>query len=275
MTWGMWALVVGNGMSFFRWRWIPLAILAVYLLSGLELRRADDYLQHQGTVGIVHAYPPMDKYVEALRGKAQPLDYLVGFSDTSFVNARGKRGKSTADYYMETLLGIDGTFVPNFIHGDQLAADLADMLNDQPYLLLTYDPRSAPPNLAEVQSLLSQDYQPCDMVLDQATLLVQRYVDRSLTCDRVYQPIQYDNGIRIVDKFADHDRSRNVVRVVTGWEVEDRNLLKQFNVSIQIIDRIGRTRCNRLTATYMMMCSSGTKSSYRRPRCRRVIIESL
>ncbi len=235
VAWGMWALVIGSGLAWFKWRWVPLVILAVYLVSGFALRRADDYLLHQGTVGIVHAYPPMADYVEALRGKTEPQDFLLGFTATGFVNHRGKRGKSTADYYMETLLGIDGTFVPSFFSGDELAMDLTERLEDHPYLLFTYDPSSAPGNLAEVEALLRQHYRPCAIVLAEPDLQVQRYVDRSLTCERVYQPIHYDNGITIVDKFVDHNRDQSVIRVFTGWEVTERELLEEFNVSIQII----------------------------------------
>ncbi len=235
VTWGMWALVIGSGLAWFKWRWVPLVILAVYLVSGLELRRAEDYLLYQGTVGVVHAYPPMAEYVEALRGKTLAQDFVLGFSATDFVNARGKRGKSTADYYMETLLGIDGAFLPSSFQGDMLSADLAAKLDDHPHLLLTYDPSAPPANLAPVEALLQRDYQPCALVLDEPDLRVQRFVDRALTCERVYQPIQYENGIRIVDKFADHDRDKNVIRVVTGWEVAEREQLELFNVSVQII----------------------------------------
>ena len=235
VTWGMWALVIGSGLAWFKWRWVPLVILAVYLVSGLELRRAEDYLLYQGTVGVVHAYPPMAEYVEALRGKTLAQDFVLGFSATDFVNARGKRGKSTADYYMETLLGIDGAFLPSSFQGDMLSADLAAKLDDHPHLLLTYDPSAPPANLAPVETLLQRDYQPCALVLDAPDLRVQRFVDRALTCERVYQPIQYENGIKIVDKFADHDHDKNVIRVVTGWEVAEREQLELFNVSVQII----------------------------------------
>ncbi len=235
VSWGMWALVFGSGLAWFKWRWIPVFVLALHLASGFALRRADDYLLHQGTVGIVHAYPPMDQYVEALTGKVERHDYLIGFTDTDFVNARGKRGKSTADYYLETLLSIDGTFVLASRQGEELAADVRQRLDDNPYLLFTYNPVAPPANLAEVEALLGHDYQPCAIVLSEPDLAAQRYVDRSLTCGRDYQPIEYENGITIVDKFAAHDRGRDIIRVVTGWEVSDKDLLDDFNVSIQII----------------------------------------
>lgn len=235
VAWGMWALIIGSGLAWIRWPWLPLVFLAVYLVSGFSLRRADDYLLHQGTVGIVRAYPPMADYVEALRGKVKAQDFLVGFSATDFVNAPGKRGKSTGDYYMETLLGIAGTFAPRRMTGAELADELARKLDDHPVLLLTHDPSAPPPNFAEVNALLLRDYQPCRLVLEETQLHVQRYVARALSCERDYRPIQFENGITIVDKFVDFDHERNVIRVVTGWEAPDRELLDLFNVSIQII----------------------------------------
>ncbi len=237
VSWGMWALVIGSGLTWFKWRWVAPLILVVYLVSGLSLRRADDYLLYQGTVGIVHAYPPLAEYVEALRGNTEPQDFVVGFSDTGFVNARGKRGKTTGDYYMETLLGIDGTFVPSNLHGDELAEALATLLDDHPHLLFTYDPSAPPPNFAEVDGLLRRDYRPCAIVLDEPELKAQRFVYGTLSCERAYQPIHYENGIKIVDKFADYDEDDKVIRVVTGWEVDSDEQLENYNISFQIITR--------------------------------------
>lgn len=235
VAWGMWALVIGSGLACLRWRWLPLVILAAYLAAGFAFREAEDYLQHQGTVGIVHAYPPMDEYVARLSGKVKTQDYLLGFTATEFVNWPGKRGKSTADYYLETLLGIDGAFVKRSLRGEDLALDLAGKLDEHPYLLFTYDPAQRPANLNEVETLLLQDYQPCQIVMDAPDLRVQRFVRRPVGCQRAYQPIYYDNGITIVDKFAIHDRERGVISLVTGWQVPDRAMLDAFNVSIQII----------------------------------------
>ena len=235
VSWTMWALVIGFGLSWFKPRWIALLILTAYLVSGFALRRADDYLEHQGTVGVVNTYPPLAEYVDTLKGRTKAQDYVVGFTGSDFVNARGKRGKSTADYYMETLLGIDGAFVPASFDAEYLAADLPRKLGNQPFLLFTYNPASPPGNLTLVDGYVRRTHGPCQVVVDRPDLFVQRYVDRALSCDREYQPIHYENGIRIVDRFAERLSDEGRIRVVTGWEVADDALLHAYNVSIQII----------------------------------------
>ncbi len=235
VSWTMWALVIGSGLARLKPRWIAPLILTVYLVSGFALRRADDYLLHQGTVGIVNAYPPLADYVEALRGKTEGQDFVVGFTQTDFVNARGKRGKTTADYYMEQLLGIDGTFVPTGYDAEALATDLPRKLDNHPHLLITYDPTSLPANHAAAKALMLKTYRPCDVVLDRPKLFVQRFTLKAMDCNRGYQPIHYENGIRIVDKFAEFSKEEDSIQVVTGWEVPHDEQLELFNVSIQII----------------------------------------
>lgn len=235
VTWSMWIVAVGYGLAWFKPRWFALLILTAYLVSGFALRRADNYLEYQGTVGIVSAYPPLAEYVESLRGKTEAHDYVLGFTGTDFVNSPGKRGKSTADYYLETLLGVDGAFAPAYFDAETLAIDLPRKLDDQPFLLFTYDPSAPPANLALVDDYLRRSYRPCEIVIDRSDLYVQRYIDMALACDHEYQSIHYENGIRIVDWFAEVRGDGGAVRVVTGWEVADESLLQEYNVSIQII----------------------------------------
>ena len=235
VSWSMWIMVMGCGLAWFRPRWIAPLILTAYLASGFALRRADDYLEYQGTVGIVNHYPPLAEYVNVLEGKTEAQDYVVGFTRTDFVNTRGKRGKSTADYYMETLLGIDGVFVPTHYDAESLASDLPRKLDDHPFLLFSHNPLSPPKNLALVDEYLRRTYRSCDVLIDNPDLFVQRYIDRALACDHEYHPIHYENGIRIVDRFAEMRGDDSAIRVVTGWEVADEDLLDAYNVSMQII----------------------------------------
>lgn len=228
------ALIIGSGLAWIKPRILPVIILAVYLGFGFVLRGGEDYVGFQGTIRSIQSYPPIHGYVLALRDVVSEEDFIVGFSDINFIIRRGKVGKSTADYYFETLMGIDGTFIRTTLDNDQLEVDIPDKLEDHPYLLFTYNPLNKPAIFDRTRSIIERDYAPCTLVLDEAELRVERYVYRTLDCDRKYRPIRYENGISIVDKFADFIPDRDVLRVVTGWEVADTALLYQYNISIQI-----------------------------------------
>lgn len=235
LTWGMLALALGGGLAGIKWRWVAPLFLAVYAAAGFGFRNVDDYLAHQGTVYAVHLYPPLETIVQELRDHTQAQDFVVGFTDASFVNRASKQGKSTADYYFETLLGIDGTLIPSAWTADQLAAQLDTRLANNPYVLLLHDPQAPPASLMPTMEGINRNYMPCDIVLDQPRLFIQRHVDKRLSCQRAYQPIHYDNGIRIVDKFGEYDQTAQTVRLITGWEVARSELLLQYNVSLQIL----------------------------------------
>ncbi|MDE2821375.1 MAG: glycosyltransferase family 39 protein [Chloroflexota bacterium] len=228
------ALIIGSGLAWIRPRALPLIILGLYLGSGFMLRGREDYVWYQGTIRAIQSYPPIYDYVLSLRDLVSEEDFIVGFSDINFIIRRGKVGKSTADYYFETLMGIDGAFIRTHLDDAELEVDIPDKLEDHPYLLFTYNPLNKPAIFDRTRSIIERDYAPCELVLDEAELRVERYVYRTLDCDRKYQPIRYDNGISIVDKFADFIPDRDVLRVVTGWEVADKALLYQYNISIQI-----------------------------------------
>ena len=141
VAWGMWSLVIGSGLAWFsRWT-VPAILMLVFLVSGFGLRSAEDYASYQGTISAVHSYPPMHEYVAALQDIVASQDFVVGFTEGNFVNREGKHGKSTADYYMEVLLGNDGAFVPTTFSAERLETDIPDKLDNHPYLLFIYDPQ--------------------------------------------------------------------------------------------------------------------------------------
>ena len=234
------ALVVGSGLASLKPRALPLILLAAYLGSGFVFRAQDDYLGYQGTIRSIQSYPPIHDYVLALRDLVSEEDFIVGFSDINFIIRRGKVGKSTADYYFETLMGIDGSFIRTSLDDAQLEQDIPDKLEDHPYLLFTYNPQNKPAIFDRTLSIIERDYVACGIVLDETDLRVERYVYRTLDCERKYQPIRYENGITIVDKYADYNPVRDVLRLVTGWEVDHQALLYQYNISIQIHSMDGR-----------------------------------
>ncbi len=234
MAWGLLAILIGCGLASWKRWWMGALYLLVFLGLGFQLRGESKYLDYQGTIHAVRAYPPMHEYVAALRDQLGEQDYVVGFTNANFVNHRGKHGKSTADYYMETLLGNDGAFIPTHFSDEQLEFDVPAKLDENPYLLFTFDPQNKPDIFELTKSILERDYQPCDVILDTPQLFAQRYVHHTLDCGREYRSIDYSNGISIVDRFVNVLTERDTLRVVTGWEAADDDLLYAFNVSIQV-----------------------------------------
>ena len=217
----------------------PRLIIVLWLLlwsaAAYQFQRSGELANYVG--GMIYAswYPPLQDYAHQLQGKVRPEDYLIGFTSSDYLNSERKHGKSAADYYTQALLDIDGAFVPAHLTGDELLADLAVKTDDNPYLLFAYDPLGRPGNLDEVLAEIRADYTACDIVIDSDSLFVQRYVYNLLSCDREYEPLHYDNGVRIVDQFGDYDAEANRVRIFTGWEVAQEALLHEYNVSLQII----------------------------------------
>lgn len=218
-----------------RWSIITVVIVMIWGASGWNLYRLPSFLDHIGTLDAVNFYPPMQDYVFELEGKIRPHDYVVGFTDANFVNHKGKHDKSTSDYYMEAQLGIDGTFIPSYFDAEKLEVDFPDKLANHPYLLFTYNPQDKPDNFDIALNIIQQDYIACEIIIDELHLFVQRYIYQSFTCDREYATIVYENGVTIVDKDVQYNATTNTVRILTGWDVADEQLLYEYNVSLQIV----------------------------------------
>lgn len=218
-----------------RWVIVTAGLVMMWGVSGWNLYRLPSFADHIGTIDAVNFYPPMQNYIVELEGKTRPHDYVVGFTDANFVNKESKHGKSTADYYMEAQLGVDGTFIPSYFDAEKLEIDIPEKLANHPYLLFTYNPQDKPDNFDIALNIIQQDYIACEIIIDKADLFVQRFVHVSFTCDRKYAPIVYENGITIVDKDVQYNSTENTVQILSGWEVADEHLLYEYNVSIQIV----------------------------------------
>ena len=152
----------------------------------------------------------------------------LGFSKSKWVDWPLRHGKSIADYYFGVILNRDHAFIISDGSAGALAEQLEQAIDDHPYLLLLYDPNEESLKFADVAAALEANYAACDRLIDEEDLIAQRYVYRTLTCDRDYEPISYENGIRIIDKFADFDGEGELFRIVTGWEVADEAQLDQY-----------------------------------------------
>ena len=217
------------------WPWVAILCLLLWSMAGYQFYRSGIIRSYAGGMNLVSSYPPMQNYIYHLEGKVRPQDYLLGFTLLDSVNSDLKHGKSVADFYTQLHLGIDGAFIWSRAFGDWQAREVRDKIDRHPYLLFTYAPQDKSKHFDTALALIESDYAACDVIVDTPDLFVQRYVNSILDCHREYAPIAYDNGIKVVDRFARYVPEADLVRILTGWEVADERLLYEYNVSLQII----------------------------------------
>lgn len=210
-------------------------VLLVWLLSGYQYYRSEEIMNHVGSMVFTRLYPPLPDYVWHLKGKLRSEDYLLGFSKSSHVNKVLTLGKSVADYYTQEQLGIDGAFIRRGAYGEWLEGEIRQWMGNQPFLLFAFNPQDLPNSYRRVREVIENNYLPCDVVVDQPHLFVQRHVNSRLSCDRESRPIAYENGVTLVDRYAQYDPEEQRVYILSGWEVESEEALDEYNVSLQFI----------------------------------------
>ena len=181
-------------------------------------------------------YPPLSDYVYHLTGKTQEGDFLIGFSETEIVDFKHKRiGRSPTDYYLRLLAGIDGTFLHTNLKRYRLEKDVRDIMREHPYVLLAYDPGDVPLNYARTQDYIQRDYLPCLVLVDNPDLHIQRYVHPVLGCGHNPAPVEYINGIRILDHASSFEPGLDRIRLLTWWHIPEERMLHEYNISLQLV----------------------------------------
>lgn len=219
-----------------RWHRATFLFALIWIIAGCQFYRSQQLLDYIGGMQKARLHPPMHEYTDALRGKVRAEDFLLGFSFVDYVNNVYKFGDSVIDYYTGAQLGIDGAFIPWRWGEERLMIDLVRKINRHPYLLLVYHPNDLKKNHEDVYAYIDARYENCEAVIDSEDLFVQRFVNPLAGCQHEYQPIHFDNGIIIVDRFGEYDATKDLFRVVTGWEVASDQQLDQYNISIQLFD---------------------------------------
>ena len=228
-------LLFGYGLSWAP-RWLAVLCLLLWGIAGWQFYRSADIRGYIGGMAYSYKYPPLQDYVHHLEGKVRSGDYLLGFTPSDDVNTIHGLGKSVADFYTELHLGIDGGFILRRGFGEWLEENIRHQMTGSPYLLFAYDPQDKPKTFDRVMDEIAADYVACGIVLDEPNLFVRRYVNPVIGCEREdYAPIAYENGIKVIDRAARYVPESNLVQILTWWEVEDEQLLYEYNVSMQII----------------------------------------
>ncbi len=219
-----------------RWHRATFLFAFIWIFAGFQFYRSQQLLDYIGGMQKARLHPPIHEYRDALLGKVRAEDFLLGFSFVDYVNNVYKFGDSVIDYYTDAQLGIDGAFIPWRWQEERLQIDLVRKIDRHPYILLAYHPNDLKKNHEDVYEYIAARYESCEAVIDSADLIVQRFANPLAGCQRAYQPIHYDNGISIVDRFGEYAASEDLVRAVTGWEVAAEHQLDQYNISIQLLD---------------------------------------
>jgi hypothetical protein len=222
------------------WIFGLLPFLLVWIAGGINIYGLGDNWAHSGRTSIFADIPSLHRQVSALESQTRELDKVLSFSQSKWVDWKLRHGRSIGDYYYGVMLHRDHAFYITDGSASHSPEDIDSLVDDHPYLVVVHNPEEAPINFGDVMAALEAEYVDCGVLVDRNDLVAQRFVYKSLACDREYEPIHYENGIRIIDKFADFDSDRQTVRVVTGWHVADAAQLEKYNVSIQILDNDGR-----------------------------------
>lgn len=218
-----------------RWRVIATTFAIVWMVAGYGIYQQGEHWKYAGHHSLLVAHPPLHRFADALQSKTRPYEALLGFTQASFLNASLRFGFSTVEYYSETVLGVHGAFIWTGLQGNELREEFSRRVGEYPYLTFVYQANDSPVNFNEARTLLEEAYSPCEVVVDTDAVFAQRYNYHTLECGRQLRSVEYDNGIRVIDRFADYDRQKQSIRVVTGWEVANEQQLDEYNVSIQIV----------------------------------------
>ena len=215
-----------------RWTAITALFLVLWGIAGFQLGHSAEILNYAGGTEAHKAqmYPPLYEYLYHLKNKANSTDYLIGFTVPMH------NGRSPAEYYLQAQPGLDGVFVGADRGRYRLESDVETALDEHPYILFAYDPENKPPNFDKAFGIIRQEgYIPCTVIVDNPDLLVQRYVQPVMGCGHEPAPIEYNNGIKVIDRAARYVPESNLVKILTWWGAADEDLLDEYNVSMQII----------------------------------------
>ncbi len=235
MLWVPACVILGYGLvAVPKWRAIAIVGVLLWLAAGLRFVQTSRVLAFADGVGASYGYPPLQLLVPQLDPLVRPQDYLLGQANREYVNNTIRMGRSIADYYLNALLGIDGDFVPASLTGEAWRQRLETSIGNHPELLLLNDSRDETGQFGAMLALIEARYVACGARSELDGAWLQRYALRSTLCGREYQPIRYENGIRIVDRIASYDADAGVVEALIGWEVADAAQLQAYNISVQI-----------------------------------------
>ena len=208
----------------------------IWIFSGYEFYRSETVIGYTGLTARAQLYPPLNDYVFLLNDKVKSTDYLVGFSQSGQIDrVTIFSSRSVSDYYLKTLLGIDGKFLHANLKRYRLEQDVREILDAHPHILLAHDPSDVPLTYAQTLDIVLNEYIPCVVLVDEPDLHISKYTHPLMDCDNEPTPIAYENGMKIVDYVARYKASAERIQALIWWEVPVEDMLKEYNLSLQIV----------------------------------------
>ncbi|MCY4071334.1 MAG: glycosyltransferase family 39 protein [Chloroflexi bacterium] len=250
----MFDLITVSRMRYFLLLWFPCIVILAYSISLLSrstviivilvfiwalarisFERSGQILQYAGFSALSGEYPSLQYFTSSLKDKVSPGDFLVGFSESLSLNEKREGYDwSISDYYLDAQLGIDGVFLHANLKRYRLSEDTRDILAAHPHVLLAHDPSDVPLNYARALEVVREALSPCDLLVDEPTLSIRKFAHPVMGCDHEPVSIQYENGVRLLDRATEFDPKAQRIRVLSWWDVPDYDMLDSFNISLQI-----------------------------------------
>ena len=225
-----------------RWKPITAVFCVLWLVAGAQFGVTRDLGSHYvGSPAHLGRLPPLQDYVAGLRGKVSAPDFLLGFYivyDVNFLWDVHSAG-SVLDYYTDAQLGIDGLFLHGSKRQYRLDRDVRDVMRAHPHIVLAHDPSEVPINYAHVKSMIEAEYAPCPILVDQPGLHALKYTQPLMACDHAPAPVEYDNGMRLIDRATVYDADKARVQSLLWWDLPADVTLDAYNISLQLFDAAG------------------------------------
>ena len=231
-------ILFSAGLTSIRWhRTLGLAVLVICCVAGVKIAGSNESVVYAGLIVRSREFPPLNRYVYHLRDILDGDEFLLGFTQHELINEPERfSSHSFVDYYLDAQLGIDGVFLHTHLKRYRLSEDTRDILKAHPHILLAHDPSDVPLNYARTLAIVSEVLAPCDMLVDEPDLSIRKYAHPVMGCNHQSAAIQFENGIRLIDRAVAFDPEVQRIRALTWWDVPDDEMLNQFNISLQIIN---------------------------------------
>ena len=214
----------------------------LWCLAGVQQTLSGEIMQHASYKLWAQRFPPLHHYAPLLNGKVNATDFLLGFTVDDEINEDIKKGApgSIGDYYLRRIIGIDGTFLHASDRKYRVKGDVGEILRARPHLLLAHDPSDVAPNYAVARHFIDEAFLPCPALVDQPTTLIVKFRHPVMPCDHAPMPLEYEHGIRLIDRSVGYDRDTGIISTLVWWDMPDDSMRDDYNISLQVFGSDGQ-----------------------------------